>query len=166
MKIDKEYIEFLNSQKNNIATNNFMQVYDTLEHNFRLDESIITQCFLEAGINPLIYMHKIPSGYLKNSEITEFNIPDNISCIGEQAFYGCTHLQKINVHPGITAIQAYAFYNCPSLNIRIPKTVKYIGSSAFNNCSKIIYEGSAKEFDDICGHKSFVAFLNIEFENK
>ena len=167
MKIDKEYIEFLNSQKDNIAKNNFKQVYDTIKDNFRLDEQIITQCFLNAGINPLAYMDEIPPRFLINSSVEYFTIPGrNITKIGEYAFYNCLNLKTIYIPDSVKDIDAYAFYGCKSLNIRIPKTVKRIGLSAFDSRSRIIYEGSAKEFDDICGHKSFVAFLNIEFENK
>lgn len=167
MKIDKEYIEFLNSQKDNIEKNNFKQVYDTIEDNVRLDESIITQCFLNAGINPLAYMDEIPPRFLINSSIEYFTIPGrNITKIGEYAFDRCVNLKTIHIPDSVKDIGAHAFSRCTSLNIRIPKTVKRIGWSAFDSGSRIIYEGSAEEFDDICGHKSFVAFLNIEFENK
>ncbi|MDY3978494.1 MAG: leucine-rich repeat protein [Tidjanibacter sp.] len=47
--------------------------------------------------------------------LTEYTIPDSVTSIGEQAFWGCTSLASITIGDGVTSIGYYAFYGCTSL---------------------------------------------------
>ena len=61
---------------------------------------------------------------------------DEITSIGNGAFYGCTSLTSIDL-PNVTSIDNNAFYNCTSLtSIDLPN-VTSIGGYAFNGCSKL-----------------------------
>ena len=72
----------------------------------------------------------------KNTAIKTVIIPDSITSIGENAFYGCTALSKVVIGNGVTSIGNGAFQKCERLKtIEIPNSVKTIGSYAFYGCS-------------------------------
>ena len=63
----------------------------------------------------------------------EFN--DDVTYIGQYAFYKCFGLTNITIPDSVTSIGDHAFYNCPELtNITIPDSVTSIGNEAFNGC--------------------------------
>ncbi|MBQ7353151.1 MAG: leucine-rich repeat domain-containing protein [Clostridia bacterium] len=65
------------------------------------------------------------------------SIKDNITSIGDNAFYGCESLVSLDVDNGkLTSIGGSAFYNCTGLtSIKLPNTVTSIGGSCFFSCS-------------------------------
>lgn len=65
-------------------------------------------------------------------------IPDDVTRIGDDAFYFCSTLSGELVIPEqITSIGAYAFEGCTGLtgSLVIPNTVNQLGESAFANCT-------------------------------
>ena len=65
-------------------------------------------------------------------------IPNSISEIGDQAFYGSSGLTNISIPNSIVKIGSAAFYSCRNLTtINIPSKVEYIGSEAFGFCSSL-----------------------------
>ena len=63
-------------------------------------------------------------------------IPDDVTSIGDAAFYGCTGLTSVTIPNSVTSIGSYAFSGCSGLtSVNIPNSVTTIGSSAFNGCS-------------------------------
>ena len=76
--------------------------------------------------------------YSHRTSIQTVFIPDGVTSIGEEAFYGCKSLASITIPDSVTAIGDHAFYGCKSLaNITIPDSVKSIGSSAFYDCASL-----------------------------
>ncbi len=62
-------------------------------------------------------------------------IPDNVTTIGDNAFYYCQFLESIEIPSSVTAIDDYAFYECSSLkSLIIPANVNSIGNNAFYGC--------------------------------
>ena len=62
-------------------------------------------------------------------------IPNNVTSIGEKAFYNCISLKKINIPDNVTSIGDGAFDVCSSLEtITIPKGVTSIGKCVFEHC--------------------------------
>ncbi len=63
-------------------------------------------------------------------------IPEDVTEIGNSAFYNCSGLTSINIPNSVKAIGRSAFYNCTGLkSINIPNSVKTIGYYSFSNCS-------------------------------
>ncbi|MSS18496.1 leucine-rich repeat protein [Sodaliphilus pleomorphus] len=74
--------------------------------------------------------------YLSKGE--NFIIPDSVTCIGDNAFYGCSSLQSVTILDSVTSIGYSAFSNCDSLqSVTIPDSVTSIGDSAFFGCSSL-----------------------------
>ena len=53
--------------------------------------------------------------YLNGVEITEMVIPNNVTNIGNYAFYGCSGLTSIKIPNSVTTIGNHAFYGCSGL---------------------------------------------------
>jgi hypothetical protein len=61
-----------------------------------------------------------------------------VTCIGEQAFFGCASLDGVIMPNTVTSIEDWAFANCTSLaGVTIPNSVSNIGNSAFYDCSRL-----------------------------
>ncbi len=68
-----------------------------------------------------------------SSNITSVDIPNTVTNIEKDAFYGCTSLSSVNLPNTITAIKSSTFCNCRSLSsIQIPNSVITIGDWAFS----------------------------------
>ncbi len=70
------------------------------------------------------------------SKLKKIVFSDNLTSIGNKAFYGCSNLESIKIPKGIKSIGEQAFSYCSKLKkVEIPSTVKSIGAWAFNNCN-------------------------------
>jgi hypothetical protein len=61
-----------------------------------------------------------------------YTIPSTVTTINDSAFFGCTHLTRVNIPSSVTTINTYAFQNCSTLT-----SVYFLGTtipliSAFN----------------------------------
>lgn len=70
----------------------------------------------------------------KDLSITKVTIPNTVTTIDKNAFYGCTKLKSITLPSSVTTIAAYAFYQTGLTSVTIPKSVTTIGDGAFGNC--------------------------------
>lgn len=60
----------------------------------------------------------------------------SVTELGEQAFYNCTNLIKVEIPSGVTKIDQWAFESCPKLtDISLPDSVAEIGQYAFKGDS-------------------------------
>lgn len=79
---------------------------------------------------------------IENGVLTAYNgtavdvvVPDEVTAIGEKAFYRCSKIVSVSLPYGVTSIGDYAFYGCYDLaDIDIPESVTSIGSRAFSYC--------------------------------
>ncbi|MDE6223227.1 MAG: leucine-rich repeat domain-containing protein, partial [Muribaculaceae bacterium] len=75
---------------------------------------------------------QFPSGKAER----EYIIPNSVTSIGGNAFYGCHALTSVTLPNSVTSIGNYAFDYCSGLtSVTIPNSVTSIGVSAFSNCS-------------------------------
>ncbi len=65
--------------------------------------------------------------------LTSITIPDQITEIGDYAFYGNPTLKTVNFHAGITRIGMGAFYETLITRVNIPNPDCEIGNSCFSN---------------------------------
>lgn len=62
-------------------------------------------------------------------------LPDSLTTIEDEAFYGCDYLSFIELPNSITSIQCRTFEECKNLeSIQLPDSITFIGLSAFLNC--------------------------------
>ena len=72
------------------------------------------------------------------SRITEVILPEGITTIDDEAFYGCKDLVKVILPNSLKKIGFRAFAYCESLTeIYIPDSVTRIGSFAFSGCDSL-----------------------------
>ena len=78
------------------------------------------------------------SAFYTCSTLTSVTIPDSVTSIGNYAFYLCTALASVNIPNGVTSIENSTFFGCFDLaSITIPDSVTTIGSMAFQGCSSL-----------------------------
>ncbi|MBR7110870.1 MAG: leucine-rich repeat domain-containing protein, partial [Clostridia bacterium] len=79
---------------------------------------------------------KISAGAFSNmSMLTKVTIPDNVTAIGDYAFYACSNLPTVNIPGSVTQLGKYSFYDCHALNdFVLHDDVTQIGDYAFANC--------------------------------
>jgi len=71
------------------------------------------------------------------SQLAEFNFPESLVFIGEQAFAG-TQLTKVELPANLPELQQATFAECKSLTeVTLPASLNYIGIRAFFNCAAL-----------------------------
>jgi len=89
--------------------------------------------FCYSSSNPLCYGADL---YLNGVLVENLVVPDGVTCISENAFYGCTSLTSITIPDSVTSIGEWAFYNCANLTtVTIFDGMTSIGRNAFDNCT-------------------------------
>lgn len=157
--MEKEAIDFIKDNLNLIDINDFGKLYLNIPLKYRGD---VTSLLLEADIDPLKYVDRIPRYYLYNQkgiksikipnsikfiegsafsgcqDLKSINIPDSVMLIGNYAFHTCNSLSSVNIGNGVVKISDHAFYDCNSLtNITIPDSVEEIQNRAFSFCTSL-----------------------------
>lgn len=76
--------------------------------------------------------------YPKGKTEDSYQIPDGVTKIGNDAFWGCKNLTSVTMPKGVTSIGRYAFGRCENLSgFTIPEGVKSIGKYAFYECDSL-----------------------------
>ena len=65
--------------------------------------------FSDASSNPLLYAQHL---FMNGKEITDLVIPNSVTSIRSNAFFGCSGLTAITIPNSVTSIGDYAFYGC------------------------------------------------------
>lgn len=74
-----------------------------------------------------------PGCFKGNRNITSVTFPSTLKKIGEDAFNGCYYLTDTTFNEGLQKIEDRAFQSTAMRVVNIPKTVREIGISAFDN---------------------------------
>jgi len=86
------------------------------------------------------WTNTVPWENVNVESITEIELPDGITHVGNYAFYGCYHALVNKLPESLTSIGAYAFYNLLNWSdedLRLPSNLTYVGPSAFIFCDGI-----------------------------
>ncbi len=80
----------------------------------------------------------VGNNMFRELKLTEVTLPDNVTRIGNSAFYHCLNLQAVNLPKSLEVIENNAFQGCSSLlSVDFPTTITDIGSSSFEGCSNL-----------------------------
>lgn len=135
MNQKQQVANYIRSKKHLLEKQDLDTLYEECAYVVR---PIVTELFLEMGINPLLYVSKVPEGFAFQLDITHIDIPNGITRIGSGAFDGCNKLTSIDIPNSVTSIGDGAFFECEELtNITIPNGVTTIGPSTFEYCGKL-----------------------------
>ena len=76
--------------------------------------------------------------YPRGKQGASYIIPNSVTSIGDDAFYGCDALTSVTIPNSVTSIGNSTFESCDKLtSVTIPNSVTSIGNSAFKNCKKL-----------------------------
>lgn len=82
--------------------------------------------------NPLFIAHHL---YINGQEITELVIPEGITSIGDETFFGCSYLTSVTIPATVTSIGSGAFYNCSGLTKAEFASIEALCNISFYNVS-------------------------------
>lgn len=84
--------------------------------------------------------------------LIEFSIPNEVTTIGDNVFFGCKNLTRITIPHGVETIAFQAFRECSGITeISIPESVTTIGGGAFASCSSLTsFSGKYVSSDQRC----------------
>ena len=72
------------------------------------------------------------------SKLKSVSLPSTLKSIGEEAFGECTLLENISIPDDVTRIAKKAFCRCRNLtNVKLPSSLKSIGEEAFTECKNL-----------------------------
>lgn len=99
--------------------------------------------FESASANPL--SRSDCALYLNGKEVTDLTIPNDVTSIGNYAFYGCSDLTSVVVDDNVESIGNGAFASSSLVSISIGKGVKHIGEAVFGQYTPKLTDISVNE---------------------
>lgn len=128
-----------------------MQDYDWGRQPWNENSESITQVNLPNG---LTYIGN--NAFCTCNELTAISIPNSVTTIGEWAFSSCVAMTSLTIPNSVTSIGEYAFEGCSALiSVSIPNSVVTIGNGAFSAVPNIVYSGTAQdEYNNHWGARS------------
>ncbi|MGN1044969.1 MAG: leucine-rich repeat protein, partial [Candidatus Methanomethylophilaceae archaeon] len=76
--------------------------------------------------------------YPAGKTASSYAIPEDVTTIGNYAFYGCTSLTSVTVPEGVLTFGNYAFSVCTSLaDVTVANGLKTVGNYAFSVCTSL-----------------------------
>lgn len=146
MEIRKELQDFLNDEDvlDLIADHDWAKLFSMQKLSRRtINCSQLHSVLLNSGIAStqeiLDILGYVPAGFFQDFRSLEnITLSNNITSIGEYAFWDCMNLTAISLPTSLTSIGDHAFEDCINFkNITIPDGVRSIGDYAFEDCHKL-----------------------------
>ena len=111
-ELKQQYTQFIDENADLFDSNNYYEIYARLAQKFPASRvGIFTKMLFDVGVNPLVYMERVPKYYLATNQA----ILKNIVC---------------RIPTNVKEICGYAFGSCVKL-LLIPDTVTRIEISSF-----------------------------------
>lgn len=99
-----------------------------------------------------------------NTGISAMNWPKNATSIPDGAFV-YTNLKEFTVPEGVTEVNLQAFYGCTDLiKISIPRSVTYIGSDVFANCRNLTIYGFRDSAAEAYAKANTIKFVSADYK--
>ena len=137
--MDDKVKKFIEENIELIESNRWDELYKKSD-DLKADVGNFTKAMLDADIHPENYLSDLPIHFLRGSNISEFEIPNNIKSIGKYAFTCCYNLTSVTIGNNITSIGECSFEHCYSLtSIEIPDNVREISWHTFSDCPRLTY---------------------------
>lgn len=134
-KFIESNIDYIDNNEFEILYSKFRSVAPTQEW------GLLTEFLLEADIDPLKYISRVPRFYVFNSKtITEITMYPHIEYINERSFEKCSKLKRVNMlqKTRVARIDNYAFMQCNNLEtIIFPMCLESLGDSVFEKCVQL-----------------------------
>jgi hypothetical protein len=84
------------------------------------------------------FVTSIGEAAFEGTSLTSVILPNSVTNIGVEAFWGCFSLASVALPNSITSIGEAAFDDCTSLtSVTLPNSVTSIGENAFWNCTRL-----------------------------
>ena len=85
-----------------------------------------------------VIMSVAPRAFLGQRRLRSVTLPDTVAVIGEEAFAGCTALERISFGAGLTLLEAGVLRGCTALReASLPEHLQEIGREAFAGCTAL-----------------------------
>ncbi len=98
----------------------------------------LTSVTLNSKVVSKSYRESYNMKFIFGNQVTEYNIGDGVTRIGDYAFSGCTGLTSVTIPNSVTSIGEYAFNKCKKLKtIILPSSLKNISDFAFLECDNL-----------------------------
>ncbi len=83
-------------------------------------------------------LNRIGRNAFRDAVLSEIDIPDGVTEIGEGAFADCDFLESVTLPRGLSEISSYTFRSCDKLKrVTIKSDITRIGDSAFASCEQL-----------------------------
>ena len=90
------------------------------------------------------------NAFLDCTILESVSIPSSVTSIGNNAFSGCSNLESVSLPSSITSIDNNAFSGCSNLkSVSIPSSITIIGNNVFSGCSNLESVSIPNEFTGI-----------------
>lgn len=127
------------------GTGDMYDFFDSSTHSRPWDLFAFTRVEIASGVTSV---GSGAFGYFagNGSPLTEVILPDTLERIGENAFWGCNHLEDLALPESLKRIESGAFLGCAGLKeVTIPAGAVYIDSYAFANCPDLVINDPRSE---------------------
>jgi hypothetical protein len=97
---------------------------------------ISSNSFTHVSLSNISGLTSVPNSFFySNYVITQVDLPETITEIGEEAFQSCFNMSTLNLPNQITTFNYGALYGCRALTIEnLPQSTTSLGGNAFANC--------------------------------
>ena len=142
-----------NAESEKEARNSTRSTYEADENGFVIEDGVLVD--YQGDAETVVILESVTTigneAFWGCSHLTNIVIPNSVTTIGNSAFWGCSRLTEITIPDSITTIESQAFFRCTALTeIEIPNSVTKIGIRAFaesENLEKIVIPESVTKIE-------------------